>query len=408
MLCGFAKRDVTPKPDVFLAGNGEYQSVRVNDPLFVRAMVLADGKEWAALVSCDLLGVERETILQVRKKLVAAGCGWPANVLISCTHTHNGPHTRFNKKITLTHRDEAYLQKLSDSLADAIIEADSAKVPVKMKCGRGYALENFNRRITEPDGITHFFNPKLQKNHPDICARTHGIADKELGALQFVREDGAIWLTAVHYAAHPLTIGLFENVISADFPGAVVSNLEAHYGAPAVFFQGACGDLHSKGLFEGYGRMKDMGKNLSDEAVRVLSGCAAAEDVAHIAVATRELSLPVDKARRDLHHFNPKLFRGAYECEMAAVRAGPLAFVTAPGEITGGPGLEIKWHSPFMYTWVLYNCNSYAGYIANRRAYLEGGYEGDYGQCLARGADEIVVKTAGELLVSGVSPANSE
>jgi len=238
LTCGFAKRDITPAAGIFLAGNGEYQSIGINDPLYTHAVVCMDNHEWVALVSTDLIGIEYETVLDVRKILKANGCGKPENVFISCTHTHNGPHTRFSNDLFLSHRDEKYMERLGRSIAEAIMEADRSRVPVKMKYARGYAFENFNRRIVMPDNQSYFYTPSLIKNHPEIARHVHGIADPELDAIQLSKEDGSIFLTLSHYAAHPLTLGMYKNVISADFPGMVVKHLASHYKSEAVFFRG--------------------------------------------------------------------------------------------------------------------------------------------------------------------------
>ena len=49
--------------------------------------------------------------------------------------------------------------------------------------------------------------------------------------------------------------------------------------------------------------------------------------------------------------------------------------VGVPGELLIEPGLEIKWHSPFRKTFILYNSTAYLGYIAQTNAFISGGYE---------------------------------
>lgn len=398
MLAGSARRVITPQVGVFLGGNGEFQSTSVHDDLYARVLVLDDGGGgWTALVSLDLVGIEHETVEVVRGILTAKGCGAPENVLISSTHCHNGPHTRFNKHLYLSHRDDAYMERLHQSIAEAILEADADKVPVVMRYARGYAFENFNRRITMPGGETYFYSPRNIKEHPEIVDCVHGIADPELCALRLTREDGTVLATAVHYAAHPLTFHDYC-AITSDFCGSLVRHLEAQVGGHAVYYQGACGSLHSKGLFAGPERMEEMGQNLCAEAVRVLAESDCVIENTGIRTARKSVRLPVDNAKAEAAGQNRALFTDFYEGEMNVVVVGPLAFVGVPGEILCEPGLQIKWNSPFAQTWVLYNCNGYASYISHRRAYTEGGYESGAIGCLKPEACDIVMSTADQLL----------
>ncbi len=412
MLAGFAHSNITPAPDVYLAGNGEFQSEGIHDPLFARAMVLADGDEWVAVVSCDLIGIELETTQAVRRRLREAGCGRPENLILSCTHTHNGPHTRFSKTAFLKYRDDDYLDRLSERIAAAVIEADAAREPVFLRHARGWCRENFNRRVIAPDGTSHFYNARLVRENPEFARQTCGVTDRELDALEFLRRDGSPAATLVHYAAHPLTVGLFANVISADYCGAVVRELQNARSGAALFFQGACGDLHCKGLFAGFDRMEAMGRTLCAESLRILAAVGPDGIEPRLACARRELVLPTvldssstpggtNSAKKNSGNptvLNPALFAGGYQAEMIAVSLGPVAFVSVPGELLCEPGLQIKCNSPFAQTWLLYNGNSYASYIAHRRACIEGGYEGDTGRAVTPEACEIVVATAADLL----------
>src|SRR5438445_9830821 len=92
LTVGFAESDVTPelgtKP-VYLAGFGQdRQAKTVHDPIMVRAVVLADGTEKIALVSVDVVGLFHTSAERVREKLPGF-----KYVLVSATHTHEGPDT---------------------------------------------------------------------------------------------------------------------------------------------------------------------------------------------------------------------------------------------------------------------------------------------------------------------------
>ncbi len=396
MNIGFSKRDITPEVGVFLAGNGDFKSTRINDPLHARAVVVQRDSTWIALVSCDLIGINPSTVEEVRDALRDEPGVQTENIFISCTHTHNGPTTRFIKKPTAKHRDPSYMARLSSAIADAILEAHNNLSPATIHAARGAVYENFNRRLVTADGNAHFYNPRTLRENPEYAELTSGVTDNEVNAIQFKANDGSTLLTMINYAAHPLTVGIFEHVISRDFCGVLVDEVEAATNAPAIFFQGACGDLHNKGLFAGFERQQEMGKNLANETLRILSQPHIHDPDPEVAVARTRLELPIDEERLHNGDWEVDYFTPPYTVEMAAVKIGPIAFATLPGEVCCGPGLQIKWNSPFTQTWLLYNCNAYSAYIVLPRARIEGGYEGN-NNCLTADAGQRVVTTSLDL-----------
>lgn len=390
---GFGKSDITPEIGCYLAGNGDFPGTRVNDPLYARAMVLRSGSVWVALVSCDLLGINEETVTAVRSLLCDDESMQTANILISCTHTHNGPNTRFLKKQSLKHRNPAYMERLASAIAAAIRSAHAALRPATLTAARGTVLENFNRRLITADGNAHFYNPRTIREHPEYAALTTGVTDNEVGAIQFRDSNGHAIATIVNYAAHPLTVSPYSGAISADFCGVVVNELERATGAPAIFFQGACGDLHSKGLFAGFRRQQEMGQNIAAEVLRVLGEPSIHCPDPTLSIALTRVELPIDEARAQDDTWIEDYVAVPFLVEMAAVQVGPVTLVTLPGEVTCEIGLQIKWNSPFRETWLLYNCNEYTPYIVYRRAYFEGGYETG-STCFTPDAGDRIIATA--------------
>ncbi len=375
MKIGFAKRDITPQPGVYLSGNGEHKSERVHDHLYTRAVVIETDTCWAALVVCDLIGLDHASIRNVRLMLAdTPGCNTD-HIFISCTHTHNGPHTSFTRLNTLQHRDEVYMQFLEAAIAAAITEASHNTQSATMKVARGFSFENFNRRLITPDGQSHFYNPGTLRRNPGIVSLVGGVTDPELNAIQFHDTDGKAILTMVHYQAHPLTIGAYENVLSSDFCGPLVENIEKLFDAPAMFVQGSAGDLHSKGLFAGFDRQREMADNLSAEVQRILSEPNLALHTPQPRIHKSRIALKVNSAKRDQDGWNPDVMPDTYHAEIGAMALGPVVFTPSPAELFACQGLEIKSNSGFEQTWVAYNCNNYCGYIPPPRAWIEGGYE---------------------------------
>ncbi|MGH9693084.1 MAG: neutral/alkaline non-lysosomal ceramidase N-terminal domain-containing protein, partial [Bryobacteraceae bacterium] len=75
----------------FAARGGVAQGV--HDDLHARALVVDDGTTIAALISVEIIGIDRELADRVREE-ICLRTGIPAaHVVISATHTHCGPAT---------------------------------------------------------------------------------------------------------------------------------------------------------------------------------------------------------------------------------------------------------------------------------------------------------------------------
>src|SRR5215217_7725367 len=85
LTVGFGESDVTPevgKRPVFLAGFGQdRRATSIHDPLYARAVVLADDGDKIAVVSVDVVGLFYPFVESVRAKLPGY-----KYVLVSATH----------------------------------------------------------------------------------------------------------------------------------------------------------------------------------------------------------------------------------------------------------------------------------------------------------------------------------
>ena len=95
MKVGTSQIDITPKPGVELSGFAArtQPSIGVLDPLFAKAVFLANVSERLLWIHCDLVGLDREIVLEfrewARQQLGLAN----TQVVLSATHTHSGPCT---------------------------------------------------------------------------------------------------------------------------------------------------------------------------------------------------------------------------------------------------------------------------------------------------------------------------
>jgi hypothetical protein len=371
---GFAEADVTPAVPCPIGGYGDHVAEEVlGPPLFVRsiAVIGEDGKEWA-LSAGDLIGYDREEICLPAIEALRSQ-GYAGGVMLTASHTHSGPHTRFSQTYMRERADDAYLERLRSALVSTILQARRSARPAEVGVGRTYIRENVNRRVNLPDG-THHYLPHEKHLYPQAT----GPVDEELGviAIQDARIRKPI-ATIVNYTAHALTIGNWKWVISADYPGVLAQELSALTGGPAVFTQGACGNVHPIGFENGAERMKELGHSLAEAAYKVWRDTTCSANVP-VAYAEEDVQLPTQERfmAEGKFRWHPK-YKGlkTRPGSVHAARLGNVILVGVPGELFVEIGLAIKKQSPAPYTCILYNTNAYLSYIPVPKAYEEGGYE---------------------------------
>jgi neutral ceramidase len=392
MKAGFAEADITPKAPCAIGGYGDYFADEVLSPLFARALYVEGSDGAWTICSSDLIGLDRaEICMPVISALRAKG--FEGGILLTASHTHSGPHTRFPTILPVTRRCDEYVERVRKALVDIIMLARSTAVPAEIGVGRTFAGENINRRVTMEDG-THFYLPE----HKELYQYATGPTDEELGVIAFREADlGFPIVTLVNYTAHALTIGNYKWVVTSDYPGVLAADLSRLTGGAVMFTQGACGNVHPYGFETGPARMRQMGETLSAKAHAVFTELKYTAD-APVFWARRDVSLPVQKRMYETHKDWAPLWQNldAITTDMTAARVGDVTFVGEPGELFVQVGLAIKRRSPSPFTYILYNTNDYASYIPTPEAYLEGGYEPN-ATLVGPGGAEVVEETGAVL-----------
>ena len=427
---GRAAVEITPPPGIPMAG---YYSVRLaggeHDPLFAKAIVMEGGGVKAALVACDLIGVERLTVEQARK-LIETRVGIPGvNVMISATHSHTGPlmRGRFLDAVEGEPRRiaEGYIRELPGKIADAVHRANDDLAPALARSGAGREDSlSFNRRFYMKDGTVRFNPGKL---NPNIVRPAGGI-DPEVPVVLMEAPDGSALATYVNFALHLDTVGGVE--FSADYPATVSRLLSAVKGPRmlTMFTIGTAGninhiDVASRDPQKGHGEAERIGTVLAGEVLKTYTRLAEAN--ASLLQARSEIvKLPVlryapdevEKARRlaarmnatpqppflDMVHalkvLDAEALDGALPAEVQAIALGPdLAWVGLPGEIFVELGTAIKKASPFRRTIVVELANGSISYVPDRKGFAEGAYEATSARC-APGGGELLVAAAVRML----------
>jgi hypothetical protein len=369
----------------------------VDDPLLAKTVVAQSGDRAIAIVGLDLITLPRDLADEAIGRAAGATGIEPSRIVISCSHTHSGPYTQeglYSFGVT----DADYLATLPGAIATSIERAHAALQPASMHVGRSLVYHYLHhRRIVAQDGkaINTWMGGlanDLTKT-PQVLG-TAGPVDPELWVLRFDDADGVPFGAFVNFTLHVNTH--FGTRYSADYPGVIAAELSRAYGSgfTTVFTPGACANINT--TRGGPGHWYEAATYFATEAVR-------AARTAHRV----EGSIVVDGARRDVpakrrdpctqpqeavgrldwgggsrfHHvFDPMLEHiGSMPDRLLvpvnAVRIGPFALATNPGELFVEHGLAIKRESPFPHTAVAELTNDCILYQPTREAFEQQGYE---------------------------------
>ena len=225
---GSATVEITPEWPLTLAGFAvrTHPSEGVAQPLHVRVAVLeseaADGtRDRVVIASADMLWWGPQQVPIIRRQ-IAEAVGIPErNILLSATHTHSGPQASTRASATVGVADPRFLDLLFERTMEATAAALADLEPVTIsRVNSSHAL-GFNRRYD--------WNP-------------NGPEDPALTVVRFDRPDGRPKTLFVHYTCHPVITQ--EYLVSGEFCGVAMDQVEAALGVNALYLQGCCGDIN--------------------------------------------------------------------------------------------------------------------------------------------------------------------
>lgn len=235
LLAGAARAMITPPVGIRMLGYTvqECVSESIERNLTATALVLTDGLTKTALLACDLLFIQSPHVERICRR-IGEQLNIPADhVLINASHTHLGPmmpgwHADDPQQTALQQR---YLDFLEDALAGVAAMANRELRPARIGAGKGSTPIGVNRRERLSDGrILIGQNPAGAVDHEVGVIRVDDLAGKPIATL----------MTA---AAHTIVLGPKTSQLSPDYVGPAREIVESATGAPALFFQGAAGNV---------------------------------------------------------------------------------------------------------------------------------------------------------------------
>jgi len=325
-LAGAASRIITPPlgaQPVFLAGfQGNRRATAVHSELCARALALRLDERAFVLVVCDLIGLGRPDVEDIRAAL--AGRGVEAELVVACTHTHSGPDTigLWGPEPTISGVSAAYLASLKQALVAVAEEALTFCCPVKLRCA--------TTRL--PGYIGNL--------------RTPGLVDDELAALQFEKPDGEIVATLLNLACHPEVLDETSSAISSDYAGAACLVVEAAVGGTALHVSGALGGMLSPAIEQrDSAGVAAMGRAYADAALAALAHAPLAEVdrmLTRRAVFDLPLANPIYSRAIEIGLVPRPDGGDSLTTTCSFVDLGPAQLLGIPGELLPRLGFELK------------------------------------------------------------------
>ena len=371
------KVDITPATPQWLMGYGARKSTGVRDRIFHRIAALDDGRTRAVIVASDLCLFSPTVFDDVAAQIQRETGLDPRALWWTVTHSHStpevGPPGMYDVLLPgrSTHPwDRDYHAAVTSSLVSGVRDALARLEPARLAVGTGASRANINRRARDVDGkISLGLNPD-------------GPVDRQIGLLRLERPDGTPLGFLANYAMHGTVLGPSMLQISGDGPGIVASYLEEKLGAPALYVNGAAGNLAP--IYT----VQDLARSHIGE-FRVLLGDRILDAHRALAPGTGDVSLWagefwVETPRKTGLGWSEALAAyGARSPEgsdlvripVRVLRLNDTVLWGAPVELFCEIALAVRRDSPFRHTFFFGYTNGWLGYLPTKEAFVDGGYE---------------------------------
>ncbi len=395
VTAGLQRTIITP-PVPFARWDGKSMTGIARD-LYARVLVFSFQGTRFALVVCDLVGMERNLVGEIRRRAGMKTGLQEEEILITCTHAHSTPDT-----IAAGYADKSFLEFLVERIVSAIEGACSNPEPVRIGWQkttlRGLAR---SRRQKMKDGkvfTTRYSVPSTWRVEPGLVA-SEGAIDPELTVIRVEKLDGETLAVVSNFGCHP-SVALASSNASGDFTGEAMAVLEEVLGENSLAFctNGAAGDVDPTLEMPYWGPRNDrnarrIGRIYAAQVLETLERIEVYERI-DLGRAQVLLDLPVREDWLQLLGAGREQMQAEYAAgwelspgiaaiiaekkihtEIQAFRLGSLTLVAFPGEVLSETSLELKSQFSQRSLVVIELANDYIGYIPTPSAFGEGGYE---------------------------------
>ncbi len=302
----------------------------IHDPIKVRALVLEAGGVRLLFLGVDVVGMD------------------PA-LVADASHTHSGPGAYAQSTLfgllAVDRESPRVRGRIFRAMEDAAREAERRKRAATIGTGRSEVPGLTDSRVREP-------------------------VDPELGVLKVMGTDKRPVAVMWNYAIHGTALGRENRQLSGDVMGDASARIEEQLGVPALFVNGAVGDVSPRQ--RGWNGVAAGGKTLAGAVVALWPRITPDPDQRLAAASvTALLPPPGVELSNCLGRWIPRGTRLGLRAalpssaEVWVVAVGRGAWVAIPGEPDTRLGREIKTagRASFAATFVAGVSNAYQGYF---------------------------------------------
>jgi neutral ceramidase len=325
---------------------------RLDDPR-VRALVLETPEARLVWLAADLVAVDRVFTARVAQALAGAGLA-PGRLLLSASHTHSGPGAFLDAGLFAVLAVDRLDAEVRDAIVGALVEAvrraEQGKRPARL-------------------------GADISPGPPLTVGRLEAPIDRSLAVLKVTAEDGQPLAVVWNYAIHGTMLSARNLRLSGDVMGLAARQIERELGVPALFVNGALGDVSPAG--HGVSEAEAAARTLAGAVVTVWSGIRPAPPARLASQTARvELGPPGLSLRGCLGRWVPGALAVPLDgllpadAELVAVAAGDTAWVAVPGELQSALGQSIRRGAspPWPHVFVAGLTNDYLGYFLTPEA----------------------------------------
>ncbi len=374
---GFAVVNMTPTWTTSTAGYGKRRGKPmegIRDSVYVRAMVIDNGKKTIAIVSADLLIIPPIVTSQLDTALASIGFNLN-NTYLGATHTHNsiGNWAEGAVQFLYGDYDPRVVALIVRKIVESVRLASTNLVQSRMRAGM----------IAVPSAVRN----RLIRG---------GEVDNWLRVMEVIRADSSR-LALLSYTAHATCLPSSDLQLSRDYPGRLVDTLESRGYTFAMFLAGAVAS-HGPAAPTGGDECIDwMASELSNKYIRKRDQLKFTDDATlEMVRVPLPLSDPQLKIAKDIR-VRSWFFRqavGEYPAYITGLRVGNVMFMGTPSDFSGAfnPQIDsIAVAEGFIPVVTSFN-GGYIGYLTPEQYYDYDHYETRLMNWYAPGTGEYVAE----------------
>jgi neutral ceramidase len=226
IMVGFAKANITPPYPTPMAGYGNRRGKPfevVHDSIYVRTILVANGKDTIALTSADLLIIPPSVYELVNEKIANSRLQ-KTQIYYGATHSHNSVGAWYDTLVGKLFAG-TYNPEIEEIISEAIISSITDAKKNLVETTLSYEMDTDTVDI---------------KNR--LVGIENGTVDPQIRSVIFNRVEGKP-LIFTTYAAHSTVLDSKTLQLSRDYAGKVVDSLEESEYEFAVFMAGAVGSM---------------------------------------------------------------------------------------------------------------------------------------------------------------------